>query len=165
MREDALNWWLFQNPKTLPNIEKFLSYEVPLASDRDDQLKLDLLGVGKDGELILAELKKGENESDSPLMALTELICYIIQLKRCLKKAKYRTALADSMDMEGELSAVSLYLVAPARYWEYWDCLKPERWAALRAIVARIAKILEFQVQLKGWSITSNDKVEQLCPP
>ena len=119
--ENALNYALFRRGlgklKPLEGID-VLGYEIPLAEESDGQLRVDLFGVSSGGAAIeIIELKKANNTGDSPLLALTEAICYALQTLRCKKH------LLKDKKLEGQPNAfaqINLMLLAPASYWRYW---------------------------------------------
>ena len=64
---------------------RLVTYELPLAAVSDGQLKADIVVFDQAGFVEIIELKKSGVEGDpvTPLMALTEAICYTLQLVRC----------------------------------------------------------------------------------
>ena len=142
---------------------RFLGYEVPLAQESDGQLKIDLLGIG-DGFLSLVELKQAHSPSNSPLMALTEAICYSIQIGRC---KKYLCKENSDVDFK----AIRLILAAPGDYWDYWNFEKHEDWSTkMNQIVKSVSEILSdslsLNLKLEIFSLVcENDKLQakQIC--
>jgi hypothetical protein len=119
--ENALNYALFKGGlgRLIPLKEvNLLGYEIPLAAESNGQLKIDLFGVSSGADAIeIIELKKAGNTGDSPLLALTEALCYALQTLRCKKDLlKYKP-------LEGKqtlFAQINLTLLAPGRYWDYW---------------------------------------------
>ncbi len=98
-----------------------IGYEIPLAAESDGQLKLDIFAIGNDKRsLEIIELKKASNTSDSPLMALTEAICYGIQLVRCRKYLLKDKVLKGNFVSAKHFKCIRLILAAPRQYWEHW---------------------------------------------
>lgn len=141
---------------------KAVSYEVPLADESDGQLKIDLIGYGADkslGERFISiiELKRADNTSDTPLMALTETICYAIQLVRCRKSF-------DGEFKRDDWRTMRLVLAAPETYWRNWSSNKSNwridlrpRIDAMREIVNRVSKILSYKICFEIHSLTCQD--------
>jgi hypothetical protein len=101
---------------------------------------VDIVAIGKDGcSLEIIELKQATNTSDSPLMALTEAICYGIQVVRC-RDSILIDLKEPSMSRE-HFGRIRLMLVAPHQYWRHW---KWERELAepMRNIIASVNKSL-----------------------
>jgi hypothetical protein len=95
-----------------------IGYEVPLAADSEGQLRVDLFGVSRAGDAIeVVELKKAKNHSDSPLIALTEAICYGVQVLRC---KKHLLECDELKNRAQAFSQIRLQVLAPADYWSYW---------------------------------------------
>jgi hypothetical protein len=122
--ENGLNYSLFSTWRIAPRdplgclgMWSSLSYEVPLGSEREDQLKVDLLGY-REGAIGIIELKQAGNRTDSPLMALTEAICYGLQAIRCEESlmGEYSTQLGQNCAFEN----LELKIVAPNAYWRHW---------------------------------------------
>lgn len=119
--EHALNGRLFQKygiedpPDNSPFGEtRLLGYEIPLCAEANEQFKVDLIGL--DTCVTLIELKQAGNKSDSPLLALVELICYALQLKRC---EQYLRCEMPTLT-EGHFQNVRLIIAAPEGYWHHW---------------------------------------------
>lgn len=142
----------------------FLSYEVPLADESCGQLKIDLIGKGKnlmtnDGFLSLVELKQAHSPKNSPLMALTEVICYAIQIGRCKKYLGKEI-------FNGSFKTIRLILAAPETYWACWDVKKqPNHFRKMNNIVESVNEILspefKFKLNLELVSLLcENDRIE-----
>jgi hypothetical protein len=138
---------------------KRVSYEVPMAAESDGQLKIDLLGYGEDEMqhkrfISIIELKRANNKSDSPLMALTEAICYAIQLARC--KNKWKDEFKD-FDKEFDLDdcrTIRLVLAAPGKYWKYWNSREHVSYVeAMQGIVNRLIGPLSHNIRLEIHSV------------
>ena len=112
-----------------------LGYEIPLSSESDGQLKVDLFGLSTDGgALEIIEIKKAKNQGDSPLLALTEAICYALQTLRCEESLLKETQLANHEDA---FKRINVTLLAPASYWNYWDPASDVE-SALKVIVEQV---------------------------
>jgi len=119
---------------------KSIGYEIPLARESVGQLKVDIIAIGKDGcSLEIIELKQATNTGDSPLMALTEAICYGIQAVRC-RGSILNDLKEPSMSTE-HFGRIRLMLVAPRQYWEHWKW-KRELAEPMRNIIASVNKAL-----------------------
>ncbi len=122
-------------------------YEVPLADESDGQLKIDLVGHGEDspagaGFLSLIELKQSDSPKNSPLMALTEAICYAIQIIRCENLLNQITG--------GRFQTIRLILAAPEKYWTYWEIKKHSDYSKqMTDIVEAVGKQLSSTIELK----------------
>jgi len=115
-----------------------IGYEIPLAAESEGQLKIDLLGKGITTEryVSIVELKQADNKNDSPLMALTEAICYGLQLGRCRKKLLAELKVED-------FKIIRLILAAPSEYWSHWEFKKhPDCSKKMNAIVESVSEIL-----------------------
>ena len=96
-----------------------IGYEIPLSAESDGQLKVDMLAITESGKMLeIIELKQAGNTGDSPLMALTEAICYGIQVNRCGNELW--EAIRAKNTAIAKFNAIRLILAAPKRYWEYW---------------------------------------------
>jgi len=139
--ENAINWGLSLN---LKNTGGYFSYEVPLADTSKGQLKVDLMLFRDQGKVEIIELKKGDG-TDTPLMALTEAICYGIQTVRCWPTLRKNAKKQFNQDF-GELSAVNLILASPEEYWTQWNpgnkSITNEQIKKLSEIVINVAKVL-----------------------
>jgi hypothetical protein len=108
----------FKRPEKLGKWN-LLGFETPLAKTRVGQLKADLFGVSAERKAIgIIELKKATNQTDSPLMALTEAICYGLQTIRCkdlltVELKRLGVQLQENWNLE-------LKIAAPEDYWDYW---------------------------------------------
>src|SRR5207253_26236 len=99
-----------------------IGYEIPLAAESDGQLKVDILAIGQDkSSLEIIELKKAKNKSDSPLMALTEAICYGIQAVRCQDYLVSDPHLIEKSVFKAHFKSIRLILAAPNAYWISWN--------------------------------------------
>ena len=98
-----------------------IGYEIPLAAESDGQLKVDIFAIGKDAvSLEIIELKRAENKCDSPLMALTEAICYGIQVVRCRDSLLVDLVQKEKLVSEEHFHRIRLVLAAPEAYWNHW---------------------------------------------
>ena len=100
---------------------RLVTYELPLADVSDGQLKADIVVFDQTGFVEIIELKKsGLDNPDTPLMALTEAICYTLQLVRCW--SKLNTYLEERSSVKWSVvQEVSIVLAAP----DYWNNCKP----------------------------------------
>ena len=117
--ENELNYALYNRGfgkfKHLEWVE-LLGFEIPLAQERDGQLKVDLFGISSTGDAIeIIELKKA-NGTDTPLMALTEAICYGLQTLRCKDSLMREANLGEPV-----FKKINLTILAPPAYWTQWD--------------------------------------------
>lgn len=100
---------------------RLLGYEIPLAGDSEGQLKVDLFGISAiDDAIEIIELKRARNQTDSPLIAFTEAICYALQTLRC------QESLLNELKLKGcekAFGQINLKILAPASYWKYWSYL------------------------------------------
>jgi hypothetical protein len=138
--ENRINWglaqWLHNEGKPF----KPFSYEVPLGAEKHGQLKVDVMVFHDGGPIEIVELKcSGKKNPDTPLMALTEAICYAIQTTRC---RQHLAKEIKGVKLHGELE-IHLILAAP----DYWNNCNPvkkgaritrEQVGKLRAIVAAV---------------------------
>jgi len=142
--ENRLNTLLFNKYQQKNNNDiKYISYEVPLVSESKGQLKVDLFGI-KNNSFFITELKKGDNKSDSPLIALTEAICYGLQLIRILKdddNQNFITEFNNNLDNQ-----IILSIAAPSKYWENWK-VDSDIIESFQIINTNINKVLK---KLKG---------------
>jgi hypothetical protein len=103
---------------------KLVGYEIPLADETQGQLKVDLVGVGKEGNrtfFSLVELKRARNKTDSPLMALIEVICYAIQIIRSRDFLIQDLRLAaEGLCSRHDFREIRMVLAAPDKYWRNW---------------------------------------------
>lgn len=122
--ENHLNTWLFERGSL--DDAQFVGYEIPLASQSEGQLKVDLLAVNQ-GKCSIIELKQASNKMDSPLMALTEVICYALQVARCKKymASELTPALRMKNLPEPSSEQIELVIAAPGGYWKEW-CGSPD---------------------------------------
>jgi len=145
--ENFLNAKLFMDETPLPGAGKFLGYEIPLAAESNGQLKIDLLGHGNDAGaafISIVELKKAGNQKDSPLLALTEAICYAIQVIRCKEALLKDAALREKGITAAHFQNIRLILAAPKEYWEYWGGKNSEN--QLREIVDSVSSAVSTEV-------------------
>lgn len=106
-----------------PDGISLLGYEIPLADESEGQLKIDLFGVSLGDDAIeIVELKKANNTGDSPLMALTEAICYALQTLRCRENLLNEAPTLNDRKAFARkaFEQINLTLLAPADYWLYW---------------------------------------------
>jgi len=173
--ENALNWSIFLKTYTGSD----MTYELPLAADKSGQLRADLVVFSKTGKCVeIIELKENI-ASGTPLMALTESICYALQLLRCWEalKPEVNNVFEIKFDI---LNKIHLVLAAP----DYWDRCKPggpgvgainnEDISKLRAIVAAVGDAItnnkenlpkpEISLTLAEVSAESTLKQYEGCP-
>jgi hypothetical protein len=119
---------------------KLLGYEIPLSAEAEGQLKVDLFGVSEGGDAIeIIELKKATNEGDSPLIALTEGICYALQTLRC------RAYLLKTQELTGRdcaFARINLTILAPEKYWAFWRC-PPEAGITQGMMLQKLLKVVQ----------------------
>lgn len=143
--ENALSFHTFKkyfaasgNERLLGKIN-LIGYEVPLGRTKTGQLKVDLLGVSSEPVLALEviELKNADNTGDSPLMALTEAVCYALQILRCKDALLRELRVSRPAETEMIFRKINLHLMAPERYWNLWlpEPSRPAIEAALKQIV------------------------------
>jgi hypothetical protein len=120
MSENELNTRLFHD-KAHDLWGRSIGYEIPLSAESEGQLKVDIFGIGKGKpSLEIIELKQANNKSDSPLMAMTEAICYGIQVVRCRDYLLENSVLKKESVSSEHFDAIRLILTAPHAYWKYW---------------------------------------------
>src|SRR5208282_394396 len=96
-----------------------IGYEIPLSAEKEGQLKVDILAIGKDKpSLEIIELKRAKNTDDSPLMAMTEATCYGIQAVRCRDYLLKNSVLKEKLVSTEHFETIRLILAAPHAYWE-----------------------------------------------
>lgn len=137
--ENALSFSTFRKYADAVGDNRFLGvidligYEIPLGEERRRQLKVDLLGLSFNPvpTIEIIELKDADNTGDSPLMALTEGICYALQILRC-KNALLGELFALPAILEGtgrvkpfssaetDFRNINIRLAAPKAYWDLW---------------------------------------------
>jgi hypothetical protein len=146
--ENFLNAKLFASGTRFPGSGEIIGYEIPLAAEAEGQLKIDLFGFGEgvDGGFVsIIELKKAGNKSDSPLLALTETICYGIQMIRCKNYLLKDKVLQNKGIGGAHLNNIHLILAAPEAYWEHWagkDWAGGEIENRMRGIVSSVSNAL-----------------------
>jgi hypothetical protein len=115
------------------------AYEVPLADERKGQLKADVMVFHDGGRIEIVELKCSgkEKNPDSPLMALTEAICYAIQAKRCWSNLAKEAEKHLGVKSLGSLTGIHLILAAP----DYWNNCNPVKGAARRITREQVSKL------------------------
>lgn len=166
--EASLNWKIFYSHFG----HCCMTYELPLGDLSVGQLKADLVVFKKEGLIEIIELKRsGERgDSDSPLMALTESICYALQLLRCWEALKQEVEEAFEIKFD-ILRMVHLVLAAPA----YWDRCKPgghgvgeikgDDISKLRLIVAAVKEAVRRKMRPRfselGISLTLADVIDE----
>ena len=164
LSENALNARLFKDDEHGLWGER-LGYEIPLAPESDGQLKVDIVAIGKDGcSLQVIELKQATNTGDSPLMALTEAICYGIQLVRCRDSLLNDPILKEHSVSVEHFRSIRVMLVAPRQYWRHWKWQR-ELAQPMKNIIASVNKALEkkdAQLLFKEGSICY---LEDVLPP
>ncbi len=118
--EHELNYALYVGGLGIKRLDKIrlIGFEIPLTAESEGQLKIDLIGVSLGNDAIeIVELKKANNSADSPLMALTEAICYALQTLKCKKSLLNEAKLAGR---EEAFKKINLTLLAPRKYWIDW---------------------------------------------
>src|SRR5712691_3754991 len=91
-----------------------IGYEIPLSAESEGQLKVDIVAIGKDNHsLEIIELKQANNKGDSPLMAMTEAICYGIQAIRCRGFLLKQPKLIAKLVPTEHLKRIRLIVAAP----------------------------------------------------
>ncbi|MBP6864720.1 MAG: hypothetical protein KBC32_05540 [Candidatus Didemnitutus sp.] len=150
--ENALNWQLtLRLRENCVRGETASAYEVPLAGEREGQLKADAMIFHQGGRLEIIELKRaGTKGADSPLMALVECICYAIQAQRTWKDLS-KEVKAHLHVETGELNSIHLIIAAP----EYWSCcnvgkkeITPTQEKIMTALVKRVAQACKIDMHL-----------------
>ena len=119
-----LSLFLYELKRPPSQSLRLVTYELPLAAVSDGQLKADIVVFDQTGFVEIIELKKSgaEGDPDTPLMALTEAICYTLQLIRCWSKLS--ACLEEKFSVKwSAIEEVSIVLAAPA----YWNNCKPGR--------------------------------------
>jgi hypothetical protein len=159
--ENDLNWNLsrFLNEESLRHAprEHLVTYELPLAGEKNGQLKADVVVFHRDGSVEIVELKRsGLDGADSPLMALAEGICYALQMLRCW--ASLRKEVAQGLPCMCEaIRAIGLILAAPS-YWE--NCkgkgkaVSEKEASALRSIVHEVERVIRERSGFKNLRLT-----------
>jgi hypothetical protein len=147
--ENTLNTKIFYNRNKkgiIPPAGKIVGFEIPLAAESDGQLKVDLFGLGclesdeKEKFISITELKKADNTNNSPLLALTEAVCYGLQLIRCKDSLLKDPTLVKEKIMSDHFKNIRLVLAAPTGYWKYWISSNLEK--RLNEIIAQANVIL-----------------------
>jgi hypothetical protein len=141
--ENELSYALFNDgfgrlqPITGVNL---LGYEFPLSAESEGQLKVDLFGLSEGGDAIeIIELKRATNQSDSPLIALTECICYALQTLRCKQYLLKNEILAGRGDA---FARINLTILAPERYWTFW-CNPPKSGITHDIMLQRLSRVVQ----------------------
>lgn len=134
--ENGINWGLSQSLRTRSRI---FAYEVPLAKEQKGQLKADVVVFHVGGRIEIIELKcSGKKSPDTPLMALTEAICYAIQTTRCWEHmAKEAEAHLGGKSLD-KLTEIHLVLAAP----DYWNNCNPGRGEKRRINPEQVSKLV-----------------------
>lgn len=148
--EHELNYGLFNGGFgiKLPDGIRPLGYEIPLAKESDGQLKVDLFGVSTRGPAIeIVELKKANNENNSPLLALTEAICYALQTLRCMDALLKEEQLKEHRKA---FEQINITILAPARYWGYWSARDGLDRNLIQDKLGTIVKYVEVGIQSAG---------------
>jgi len=110
--ENEFNWKL---SKYLHKHQYIFTYELPLKSSRENQLIADVAMFGAESHQVeICELKIGDNNKDSPLLAFVELMCYATELTKCWDD------LSKELPHPFDLRVMNLIIAAPTVYWEYW---------------------------------------------
>ena len=110
-------------------------------------LKVDIIAIEESNcSLEIIELKQANNTSDSPLMALTEAICYGIQAVRCREHLLKASGIKGVS--EKYFNSIRLLLAAPRQYWEYWKGDKEKMVDPMEYIVNQVNEALPAKTQL-----------------
>jgi len=122
LSENDINTYLFFNKNNAFTDYKLIGYETPLVDDKEGQLKIDLLSLNvKDKRIGIIELKQSNSPSNSPLLALIELLCYGIQLMKCKTNISKEMIQKNGMFIEEHyFNITNLIIAAPEMYWNYW---------------------------------------------
>ena len=155
LNENQLNSLLFHQNK-LQVWGRLIGYEIYLADEAENQLKIDLLGKGE-GFISIVELKQGKNRGHSPLMMLTEVICYAIQLIRC------KAGLQAEYEF-GDFQTIRLNLAAPDTYWNYWRPKRGNCLEKLENVVSQASVELACNLKLEIHSINYKDGAFDVKP-
>lgn len=140
--ENRLNTWLFDRG-AFPDWGRLAGYEVPLADESDGQLKVDLLAIDEvEPRITIIELKKADNAGNSPLMALTEAICYAIQAIRCREQLSKAIKAAGHAVTWAQFKIVRLVLAAPQAYWAGWKFKSELHVGCMQRIVEQVNAVL-----------------------
>ena len=126
--ENALSFQTFERYRNVEGKGRLLGkidligYEIPLGRTKARQLKVDLLGVSVDPvpAIEIIELKDTDNTGDSPLMALTEALCYGLQILRCKTDILRELRISRPTVNESAFEKINLRLMAPEQYWHVW---------------------------------------------
>lgn len=141
-----------------------IGYEIPLAAESEGQLKMDIFAIGKDqNSLVIIELKQAKNTGDSPMMALTEAICYGIQAIRCRDFLLKDPDLKKKAVSAEQFKRIRLILGAPEKYWKDWkwdDSLV----APMENIVAQVNEVLAAKNAILLFDKESICYLEQFLP-
>ena len=148
LSENEINARLFHD-NTHSLWGKSIGYEIPLAEESDGQLKVDIVAIGRDNSsLEFIELKKADNASNSPLMALTEAICYGIQAIRCQKSLLGDKVLLKNHVSLGHFNKIRLILAAPQNYWTIWNWDASKMVEPMKNIVSQVNTALPSETRL-----------------
>jgi hypothetical protein len=163
--ENALSFQMFEKYRDAKREERLfgkidlVGYEIPLGRTKARQLKVDLLGVSADPTpaIEIIELKDADNTGDSPLMALTEAICYALQMLRCKtdilrELGEWRVTVNESY-----FAKINLRLMAPEQYWQFWfkaSSPRPELEGRLKEIVDGVNAGIAFAGQTSPSSLS-----------
>jgi hypothetical protein len=102
-----------------------VDYEIPLNSVEADELgEVDLLGVGHGLWVIELKVLRPTNSADTPLNALTEAIgyCAVVQQNKARIESEVR-----SLGRAVSTGVVSVLVLAPNNYWEFWGTRRDKR--------------------------------------
>jgi hypothetical protein len=142
--ENRLNWELC---KSLRASRLVAFYEIPLVKKKKGQLKPDLLVFTKPGKVEIIELKRdGEDDPESPLLALVECICYAIQTIKCWKHLRGEAMnYLKGWPVYENLTNIHLIIAGP-NYWTRCNAsnqpLTTEQFNRLLAIVDAVSVTL-----------------------
>ncbi|WCL48886.1 hypothetical protein [Leptospira sp. GIMC2001] len=116
--ENSLSYRLFSSLGNESKKEiRPLGYEIPLSSESDGQLKIDILGYNQSEKALeIIELKKGKNQTDSPFFAYIEALCYGIQLFHCQENIRKEMENLQDVNFDN----INLTIAAPEVYYTYW---------------------------------------------
>ncbi len=146
LSENEINARLFHHH---PQWQNCIGYEIPLAKESDGQLKVDIIAIEeRNCSLVIIELKQANNTSDSPLMALTEAICYGIQAIRCREHLLKESGIKKKGESGKYFNSIRLLLAAPRQYWKTWGWNKEEMVKPMWYIVSQVNEALPAKTQL-----------------
>lgn len=130
-------------------MKRFVIYEAYLGDGATSQLKADILVFGAGGTLDIVELKKN-NPSDSPLLALIELLCYLTQIMKAEGKLLKKVREIEGFETY-KLTKIRLHAVCGTQWKGWWikGAEKPAFISAVDALVAQIAEELGIPISFR----------------